>query len=239
MLLNAPSKSRTRQQLELTVLGFLVGLIIKTVLDSVFKDSFDNPIGICAIGAAIWKCNVLAFAVFFFALLRFLFGAWRFHEVSKDDHPSKVKLWSLVMMLAVFLVFYAAGLTIKAPVLLAFYELFALAHVVDLFWFAPIILPAAFKRLIKTIKNRSLNDIFRYPADLAKRAAYKFVVLDLLTLLLLFICLPWFGCWVGVPKIAGSGLIIIGIVDIYWNSDFYFDELHSDVKMAPPPVPPA
>jgi len=233
--MSASAKTRTRQQLELTVLGFLVGLIIKTVLDSAFKDALENCTGIHAFWAIILGRNSLEFAVFFFTLLRFMFGAWRFQEETKDDPSSWMMLWNTCMTIAVFLAFYAMGLSIKSQ-LLTFYEIFALAHLIDVIWFAPIIL-LTIKGRLKTQKPPAiLRSLLRGNSPNADVAAMKFFVLDLATIVWLGLwfwrwnCLSLLGWdgwgWGGHPgsnlQGAGWGLIAIGLGDLAWNHFFYF-----------------
>lgn len=211
--------SRTGHQLELTILSFIVGLIVKSALDNVFSNDVMASDGIRALFTLLWNCNTLAFAAFFFALLRFMYGAWRLHEESRDAPSSNrtMTLWNVFMMIAVFLTFYAAGLAIK-PHPLMFYKLFALAHFVNFIWFSPLTVLPLRKRLPETVCKASRN----------------FVFLDLITIFWSFLWLSRWYCWSpfiwrpwnwgsGINMvIAGYGMLAIGVLDIGMNLGLYF-----------------
>jgi len=165
------------------------------------------------------------FAVFFFALLRFMYGAWKFHEHLREDRSPLVKLWNVGMMIIVFLTFYASGLAIKSHALM-FYKLFAIAHSLDFVWFS--------RRASRTIK-KWLNRVS--PITTVETAACHFVILDVITILWSFLCFsqwnPWspfkwsvsdWGGYSGINvQIVSWGMIIIGMLDLRMNRSLYFD----------------
>jgi len=146
---------------------------------------------------------LFTFAVFFFTLVRFMYGAYRYHEEDPPRMDAMFLLWNIISMLLLFVLFYFAGLTIRNAD--TFYMLIAVVHGWDTIWF--------------TVTQHWTKGKTKY-------LLIRFIVLDLLTVAVLgaFWKLGMFRpdqsrrlLWCG-----GSMLIIIGLVDFIWNKKFYF-----------------
>lgn len=203
--------ARIQPKIELAVLGFLVSLILKGTLDSIFGHSVTEARSWIDVYRIVWRSNPLELIVFLFAMLRFMYGAYRFHEELPNPTP-RIRIWNVFFTVLLFVAFYLDGLTIKNhPVV--FYQLFAVAHVVDLLWFVPMV------RLEWLTARGRLG--------LADRAASAFVTLDVLTVVT---CLGLLGA-VGVLRgsdvpahslrALGLALLGVGALDVVWNHKFY------------------
>jgi nucleoside 2-deoxyribosyltransferase len=161
--------------------------------------------------------STLEFVVFFFALLRFMFGAWRFHEETRDDPSNPMALWNMTMMVIVFLTFYAAGMTIKSSPLM-FYKMFALAHGVDFIWF-------------------SVFTLFAPTTSLLGKAAKNFLYLDALTIGWSLLSVVFLSGFPSFGWGAGLGMLAIGTLDLRMNQELYFVR-HGQASPAVAYLPP-
>ncbi len=206
-----PSPKRSRQNLELVVLGILVGLILKSSLDITFAEQVKRlsqnegqGLSVPELIRTFWTPRLFLFCVFLFTLLRWVYGAYRFHEALPPDPKLWVFFVDAIGMIGLFVLFYLAGMSVRSA--RPFYIFFLILHAWDFIWFLPLwwfqSLPSA------------LNSV-----------AIKFIAFDLLTLVLLGFLL-WYlanrGNW--LQAVAGSVLILIGIMDFICNYAFYFSE---------------
>ena len=204
--------AKIQPKIELAVLGFLVSLILKGTLDSIFGHSLTETTNWIEVYRLIGNSHPLELFVFLFAMLRFRYGAYRFHEELPDPTP-RIRVWNLLFTVLLFIAFYLDGLSIKDHPIL-FYQLFAIVHLVDLVWF----LPMAPRGSVRTRKPRSI----------AIRAATAFAVLDFLTIAA---SIAWLG-YAGVLRGSEApthplyplayALVLLGVIDVIWNKNFYF-----------------
>lgn len=202
------SQTRARQNLELTFLGFLVSLVLKSAMDTLFnKHEVTDCQDWQAFWDYVWSPLLFQFGVFLFTLMRFMYGAYRFHETPPTTEPTIFfVLWHAVGMIILFILFYLCALTIKHPV--NFYALMGVCHAWDLVWF------------LVALCSGSLGQD-------ARRAIGIFIVLDAITLLVLVIML-WRHMFLSTSPNSpllwwgGGALFTLGIVDFIWNHKFYF-----------------
>jgi nucleoside 2-deoxyribosyltransferase len=208
--------ARIEPKIELAVLGFLVSLILKGTLDTIFGRSLVEAADWIEVWRIVGQSNPLELGVFLFALVRFMYGAYRFHE--ELPRPSALlRSWNILFTVLLFIAFYFDGLTIKQhPVL--FYQLFGAVHVVDLLWFISI--------LVSMIRRDGL--LRARDQSLAEAAAMKFVVLDVVTIGAVLLGLAWAGVLAGGRPASyeltplGLWLLALGGADVWWNHKFYF-----------------
>ena len=74
------SAARSKVNLDILILGYLTSLILKGTLDSLYGKSVPEDKTLHELWHTVLQPNLLGLAVFLFALLRFMFGAHRFHE---------------------------------------------------------------------------------------------------------------------------------------------------------------
>jgi nucleoside 2-deoxyribosyltransferase len=195
--------------LELTLLGFLVSLILKATLDGVFAE-------LAKVEEADWLAFDRVFLnrqwpvvlIFFLTLLRFVYGAYRFHESETGELGLVTRLWNIVGMMGLFILFYLAGLAIKAPVF--FFTLIFFFHLWDLVWFFVVVY------------------VFKSLPDELDNVAVRFMFLDAVTVVPLLLLFVFSGAITdkppgGFPLWLGCGLLVaVGVLDFLWNRRFYF-----------------
>lgn len=188
-----------------TVLGFLASLALKGGVDTLFHD-VPGGVDFQAVWASIGITPLLLFAVFFFTILRFLYGAYRFHEESDDSEASEgwMPLWNVVGALVLFVAFYVCGLCVKHPN--NFFLMLIAVHVVDVIWF-------------------SGSLFFRPPQKLAKLMR-NFIIIDLLTCLLLWMITYTYALRsINGDRLTDWGVVVMlvfGVSDAVINRDFFF-----------------
>jgi nucleoside 2-deoxyribosyltransferase len=220
----ASNSKKPRANIELILLGFLVSLILKGLLDHIYGADIEHAKGWREIGAVIWNAHPLEVFVFLFALLRFMYGAYRFHELGPTSARSNRVLWDLVFTVLLFIGFYFASLSIKYQPI-QFYEIFAATHFIDLLWFLPLI--------------RLPPRLFSAGEDFGEEAAPRFVVLDCATIFSFLGFFWWSGLIRSLPAPShsldwlGWTLILIGVLDLWWNSRFYFHKIDFRKDIAP------
>jgi nucleoside 2-deoxyribosyltransferase len=215
----AAASSQKRANIELILLGFLVSLILKGLLDHVYSADLEHAKGWHQVSDVIVRANFIEVLVFLFALLRFMYGAYRFHELGPEYCPTWQVCWDLGFMVTLFIGFYLSSVLVKYQPI-QFYELFAVTHIIDLIWFL-----------------RHLKRPFHlFKAD--GEAPPRFVVLDLLTLAAIAIFFSWSGLFASAAEathplyILGLALIAIGFLDLWWNRRFYFHRIGSREQAA-------
>jgi len=206
---NMPESATTKKAiLELSLLSVLVSLVLKGTMDSLFaKEIIEDP-KLTHVVQIVWTATLFQFSVFFFTLIRFMFGAYRFHESEPPlKHPFFL-LWNTIGMLILFVLFYFTGLTIRNS--MSFYALSLVIHIWDFIWFTPL--------------------VFALNGDL-KTLVGRFMILDTATVLVLGLFL-WCRYFHSGPNTllwrGGAALFSIGIFDFVWNRRFYFSMKHQD-----------
>lgn len=200
-----PATSERRANLELLLLGVLIGLILKGTFDRFLKDHDTDKGDLAAFVSTYEPSQWFQLGVFVFTYLRFVYGAYRYHEEEPDEPGFPTLVLDAVGMFILFIFLYLTGLAVKNTIL--FYELFIVFHFVDVLWFAV------------AQWSRSL------PSGLKKVGA-RFAVLDVISLCFLvamwslgLFSLQWQRC---LAWVAGALFIVIGLADFWWNRDFYF-----------------
>src|SRR4051794_2488649 len=105
-----PPTRRPPANIEIVLLGFLVSLTLKGALDTLFDKTIPADRTASALLGAVFNRADFQLVVFLVTLLRFVYGAFRFHEEEPDDLPRWVLVWNLTAMLLLFVLFYIAGL---------------------------------------------------------------------------------------------------------------------------------
>lgn len=129
-----------RQVTGATFVSIIMGLVLKNLLDTGFRDvTLQNGLWpvITAVVAKGWFSLLVAaqICIFLFTLVRFYLGSFRYHE--EEPPVSGVALDLMVDILGavgVFVSFYATSLFIKTTNM--FYAGFAAITIIDLLWFA-------------------------------------------------------------------------------------------------------
>lgn len=197
-----PTK-RTRTNIEIIVCGFLVSLTLKASLDTTYGKSVPSATTWYDLAHAVLTWPSLQLLVFLFTLIRFVYGAYRVHEVFEDStgvfEPWLVA-WNMVGTLMLFVLFYLTGLSVQnaSP----FYASLVVVHLWDLLWF---IIPAICSNKI----HGDMRSVMR-----------RFLAVDLLTAILLLVGLLFFPNHL---RIAGTLIMaLLGVVDLGWNRKFFF-----------------
>jgi hypothetical protein len=154
------------------------------------------------LGRALWVPPSLLVGVFLWTLLRFVYGAYRFHDEfqqsSKQLKPL-AQLWNVGATFVLFVLFYITGLSIQHSN--PFYIGLVFIHIWDLIWF--LILFGWIER------TESLRNVMK-----------KFVLLDLVTIVALASTLYFFSP--GYRGKAAAVMFILGIIDFVVNRSFFF-----------------
>ena len=189
------------------MLGFLVSLALKASLDSLFKDSIPGATTLQQLLAAMVTQDLPQLTVFLLTLLRFFYGAYRFHESIPARADDRGAFWNIVGMFGLFVLFYLTGLAVKSTV--PFYALLGLVHVWDFVWF-------------------TVSKLLRPMTGLLNEAVCKFIVIDLVTILCLVSLLvadlkgklpnEWF------TGLSALTMVILALIDIGINWKFFFPQ---------------
>jgi hypothetical protein len=122
-----------------TFVGVLLGLVLKNLLDTFFRNaSLYNGVG-PAVKAVIdrgWFSTTVTgqLLILIFSLVRFYLGSSRYHQEEPEIEGGAAELVvDLIGAIGVFVSFYIASVFIKNTSL--FYVGFGLIHIVDLAWF--------------------------------------------------------------------------------------------------------
>lgn len=129
-----------RQVTGATFVSIIMGLVLKNILDTIFRDvTLQNGIWpvITAVVANGWLSGLIAaqICIFLFTLVRFYLGSFRYHE--EEPLVRGVALDLMVDILGavgVFVSFYGTSLFIKTTNM--FYAGFAAITLIDLLWFS-------------------------------------------------------------------------------------------------------
>jgi hypothetical protein len=195
---------RPPANIELVLLGFLVSVTLKGALDILFGKTVPAVATARGLFAAVFNSSLWQLGVFLLTLLRFVYGAYRFHEEEPEELPRWVLVWNLTAMLLLFVLFYITGLAIIHPV--PFYLTFGFAHGWDFVWF------------VVSIKSTGL------PEPL-KKVARTFVLIDVLTVGLLWLLWWLLYRYITLRAFSASAAIImflLAALDIMLNADFFF-----------------
>jgi hypothetical protein len=193
-----------------TFVDVLLGLVLITSLDAVFRDAHLYN-GIVPAARAIvehgWLSAIVTgqLLIFLFTLVRFYWGSLRYHQEQPELERTRELAVGLLGAIGVFVSFYIASIFVKTTNL--FYFGFGLIHTVDLVWF------------LVARAWLSLNQGMR-------KVASWYVLFDILTLIVLVGILAvdsiW-GPWAGyLPQWFGlAALWFIGLWDLKKLWPFY------------------
>lgn len=199
--MNPSDRNRT---IEIALFGFLVSLTLKGSLDTAYSHSVSQATSATDLFWAVWVPSSFLLFVFLVTLMRFVYGAYRFHEESHNAESNELGSWSLLWnifaTLVLFVMFYLAGLSIRHAK--PFFICLIAAHLWDLIWFATTL-----------IAPNSM-------ADSLKAVMRKFILLDLVTVLLLAILILAFRYHYRTK--AAILLLLLSIADLYLNRSFFF-----------------
>jgi nucleoside 2-deoxyribosyltransferase len=195
---SAPS-GRKPSNIEITLFGFLVSLSLKGGLDTAYSHSVTNATSWPEFMQAIWIAPSFLLFIFLITLLRFIYGAYRFHEEAQQSSTKlglKAQLWSIGATLVLFVLFYVTGLSIQHAK--SFFLSLMLIHAWDFIWFTSMLV------LAKSLK----------------RVAWTFILLDLLTILIIFVLIYL------LPEphrnIAAGMMLFLAAADLFFNREFFF-----------------
>jgi hypothetical protein len=191
---------KAKSTIENTLFGFVISLTLKAALDT----AYGHTVPSVASGKELWQAldvpASLLVIVFLATLLRFVFGAYRFHEECQEPAitlKSAARLWNVAATLVLFIFFYLTGLSIQhtQPFSVGLISV----HVWDIIWFVIIL----------------VTDTF--PNNLRK-VMLKFVIIDSITIALILILNLLFPA--GYRTQLAIGMIILAIADVAWNRTF-------------------
>jgi hypothetical protein len=196
------SPHRARTNIEIIVCGFLVSLTLKASLDTTYGKLVPNATTWSELWHAVVTWPSLQLLIFLFTLIRFVYGAYRVHEVFEESpgaFEAWLVAWNMVGTLMLFVLFYLTGLSVQnaGP----FYTSLVVVHCWDLLWF---IIPAICSNKI----DGDLKSVMR-----------RFLAVDLLTVLLLV------GLAFANYHLAITGavvMVLVGMTDLLWNRRFFF-----------------
>jgi nucleoside 2-deoxyribosyltransferase len=202
-------KKSNRTNLELALLSILFGLIVKNTLDAAFKDEVTNfarnsNTTTLTQAALFIRPELWEFIVFLVTLLRFVYGAYRFHEAIPTHPPLGPFVIDTTGLIGLFIIVYAAGMCIRnAP---AFYRFFLFFHVWDLVWFGLLQLVFPLQGMLRDV-------------------ATSFLIFDAITIIGLVPILYWAPAHKGALQVLGGLLLLlVGAADIFYNYWFYVGE---------------
>jgi hypothetical protein len=198
------AKTRIRANIVILICGFLVGLTIKGSLDAAYSKLILEATTWTELWHSVVKSPSLQLLIFLFTLVRFVYGAYRVHEVCEEISgtlASWITAWNIPGTLGLFLLFYINGLSVHNAT--PFYASLIVVHLWDLAWF---VVPTAFSKKI----DKDLKSVMR-----------SFLVIDVVTVALLAVALAIQS----YLAIAGALIMIaMGIIDFRVNRKFYFDQ---------------
>jgi len=193
-----------------TFVGVLVGLVLKTSLDTFFRNasSYSN---ISSAATAVFDRGlfsiivILQLLIFLFTLVRFYLGSFRYHQKEPDISGAAEMAIDLVGMFGVFVSFYITAIFVRNTNL--FYLGFGLIQIVDLVWFM-------FARARLNLSPGMINVAGWY---------LFFDVITLIVLVVFFLLEEYGGSWPSyLPQwFALAGVLAIGIWDLVKLWPFY------------------
>jgi hypothetical protein len=195
-------QSPRRGTIEITLFGFLVSLTLKGALDTAYGHSIPTVTSARDLLHAVCVPASLLVIVFLLTLLRFVYGAYRFHEECQDSSTTLkpwAQLWNIAATLVLFVFFYLTGLSIQHAQ--PFYIGLIAVHLWDFIWFASIV-----------VWTDNLTDILR-------KTMTKFIIIDVVTIGLLALTLFFTNKYRGKAAVM---MFVLAIIDFAWNRKFFF-----------------
>jgi hypothetical protein len=188
----------TGTSIELIIFGFMVSLTLKAGLDT----AYSKTIPTATIWTELWQHILvwpsLQLLIFLITLVRFVYGAYRTLKVieeSPEELERWVLIWNIPGMLILFVLFYIASLSIQQPE--PFYTSLIAIHIWDFFWF-------------------SILALFSHQFVFA----HKFLMIDVLTLILLFSILNFSDDYLAIS--GAIAMVFLSVLDFLWNGSFFF-----------------
>ncbi len=201
--MSTASPGRNRANIEISLFGFLVSLTLKAGLDTAYKDTITKVTSGSELLQTVLVPASLLLIIFLITLLRFVYGAYRFNDEAQESHTklkSWAQLWNISATLMLFVFFYVTGLSIQHAK--PFFIGLIVVHVWDLIWF------------VSTVVS---SDIL---ASNLRKVMQKFIVIDLVTILLLGLTMYLFnGHYRGKAALV---MLSLAFADLYWNRQFFF-----------------
>jgi hypothetical protein len=127
--------------------------------------------------------------------IRRIQGTLKVIEESHGELERWVLIWNIPGMLILFVLFYIASLSIHQPA--PFYTSLILIHIWDFFWFS----------ILALVSHRFVF-------------AYKFLIIDVLTLILLFSILNFSDDYLAIS--GAIAMVFLSALDFLWNGSFFF-----------------
>jgi len=192
-----------RSNIEITVFGFLVSLTLKGSLDTAYSQTVSVATTWSEMLYAVWVPTSFLLFVFLITLLRFVYGAYRFHEEAREasaDIEPGVQLWNIFATLLLFVFFYITGLSIQHAE--PFFIGLIVVHLWDLIWF-----------IVTVVFTNSLGSNI-------KRVIRNFVIIDALTILLLAVTISYLRD--SYRNQAAFIMLVAAAADLLWNRKFFF-----------------
>lgn len=141
--------------------------------------------------------------------MRFLYGAYRFHE-EESNSLGPPELWMPIVNvfgnMSLFILFYVTGLAIRHPY--AFFSFLVLVHFADLLWFCTVL----FSRVVPK-KLRKVMRCF-VGIDLATCAILGFLV---------YADKQWHWGDIWFVTLGATAMVILGVLDILVNGQFFLN----------------
>ena len=196
-------QSPSRGTIEITLFGFLVSLTLKGALDTAYGHSIPTVTSAAELVYAVCIPASFLVIVFLLTLLRFVYGAYRFHEecqLGTTNLKSWAQLWNIAATLVLFVIFYLTGLSIQHAQ--PFYIGLIAVHLWDFIWFVSI---------VAWTGNLTGN---------LRKIMQNFIVIDVVTVVLLALTLLFFS-----TKYRGKAavvMLVLAIIDFIWNRKFLF-----------------
>lgn len=195
-------QSPRRGTIEFTLFGFLVSLTLKGALDTAYGHSVPTVTSALDLLYAVCVPASLLVVVFLLTLLRFVYGAYRFHEECQESSTSLkpwAQLWNIAATLVLFVFFYLTSLSIQHAQ--PFYIGLIAVHLWDLIWFVSIVVWT--DNLTGPLRN----------------TMYKFIALDIVTIGMLMATLVFSPAYRGKASVI---MLSLAIIDFIWNRKFFF-----------------
>ncbi|HVG28280.1 MAG TPA: hypothetical protein VM864_01035 [Pyrinomonadaceae bacterium] len=197
----ATAPARSTANVETVLFGLLLSLTLKIALDTAYGTSLVSATSEAQMLRVLNVPRSALLLVFLFTLMRFVYGSYRINDevqTSTAEEGALPRFWNLIATLVLFVLFYAAGLSIRhaGPF---FISLLAI-HVWDLLWLVSMALFSKVPGLKKVMR--------------------RFVYIDVLTIIALAASI-----WLTDSlhrNVAISLMFALGLADFVWNSDFFF-----------------
>jgi hypothetical protein len=201
--MSAKTVQRARASIELIIFGFMVSLTLKAGLDTAYSKTLTTAITWNDLYQHLLILPSLQLFIFLLTLVRFVYGAYRTLEVieeSSEELERWVLIWNIPGMLVLFVLFYITSLSVQQPE--PFYTGMILVHVWDLLWF---IIPALFSDQLE----QDMKHVMR-----------KFLVIDILTVILLLLLLKFSGVYFAFT--GAAVMVLLAALDFSLNRRFFF-----------------